>query len=74
MAHVKRKTLAEEIRHIRLACDLVQEEFAKKIGVSRVSISNYETGDSTPALRTWRKIKEFARVNKIDYDGSSYKY
>ncbi len=39
---------AEEIKKIRLSLNLTQEEFAKKIGVSKNTIYNYENGSKIP--------------------------
>jgi transcriptional regulator with XRE-family HTH domain len=69
----KQSSIPEEIKRIRLAKDLLQCEFAKLIGVSRVSASHYECGHTKPGLRTIRKIKEFARLHKIDYDEEAFK-
>lgn len=42
--------LGIRIKEARLAADMTQEELAKRIGVSKNAISNYENGVSTPKV------------------------
>jgi len=42
---------------------LTQKEFAKKLGLSRVSIVNIEKGRQTPPLFTYWKIAEILNVD-----------
>ncbi len=44
------------IRGIRKMRHLTQQEFSEKIGVTRASISRYESGDRTPPLPVLKKI------------------
>jgi transcriptional regulator with XRE-family HTH domain len=41
-------TLADRLRRARLLAGLEQAELAQKVGASRASISNYETGKAQP--------------------------
>ena len=42
--------IGHRIKDARLALNMTQEELAKKIGVSKNAISNYENGVSTPKI------------------------
>lgn len=42
--------------YLRLSLNLTQSEYAKTIGVSRVSIANYETGNQIPSLTIFIKM------------------
>lgn len=43
---------AEKIKNIRIKLGLKQKEFAELVGVSKRSIANYESGESSPNSRT----------------------
>ena len=47
-----------KFRRLRLEKNLSQEEMAEKLQISRVSVSNYETGKSTPSFELVSKIVE----------------
>ena len=55
--------IAKNIRAQRLAQGMTQEELATKIFTTRQSISNYETGKSTPDYETIGKIATALGVN-----------
>lgn len=42
--------IGTRIKEARLALNMTQEELAKRIGVSKNAISNYENGVSTPKI------------------------
>lgn len=42
--------LSEKILNLRKANDLTQEQLAEKIGISRQSVSKWESGQATPEL------------------------
>lgn len=42
--------IGNKIKEARLAANMTQEELAKRIGVSKNAISNYENGVSTPKV------------------------
>jgi DNA-binding transcriptional regulator YiaG len=46
----------EEIRSIREAADLSQSALAKKLGVSVNSVSNWETGSTSPRAASLKKL------------------
>ena len=43
-------SIGKKIKEARLAANMTQEELAKRIGVSKNAISNYENGVSTPKI------------------------
>lgn len=54
------------IKEIREKAFLTQELFAKKIGVSVVSVQKWEWGKSNPSLRNAKKIVEFCKENNVE--------
>jgi transcriptional regulator with XRE-family HTH domain len=55
---VKRKT----IRELRRAANLTQAELAERIGVSKMSISHWETGRNEPSARQLRALATSFKV------------
>ena len=56
--------LCEKIKETRKQVGLTQDEFAKAIGVSLRTITNYETGERYPRKReTYYKIAEVLKVD-----------
>lgn len=49
---------SQRIRALRIKADLTQEEMGKKIGVSKSSISEYETGDTKISVAVLKKYAE----------------
>lgn len=49
---------------------MTQEDFAKKIGVSCITVTRWETGKAKPNLKTMRLIDEYCKKNSIDFDVS----
>jgi len=60
--------VSQQIRKIRSKAKLSQAEFAKTIGVSVVSVSNYETGKARPGRKTAEKIRELYGVDILAED------
>jgi DNA-binding XRE family transcriptional regulator len=60
------KTLGEHIRKCRLERHLLQTELAKRLGVNRVSVQNWERGVYEPNANVIPSIIEF-----LGYDPSS---
>lgn len=58
-------TLGERIYHLRTQAGLSQEELAEKTGVSRQSVSKWETDASTPELE---KLIQLAKIFGITLD------
>lgn len=56
--------LCEKIKEARKQAGLTQDEFAKAIGVSLRTVTNYETGERYPRKRdTYYKIAEVLKVD-----------
>lgn len=55
--------LGDNIKSLRISKDMTQEELAKKSGVNRVSIGNYERGDREPNINTLIKIANALNVS-----------
>lgn len=66
---VAKAELPKLMKQMRVALGLSQEELARLSGISRQSVSYYETGDATPTIGTldkWleaitKEIKELRR-------------
>lgn len=58
--------LAERIKHMREVRGLTQAELADAIGISRMSVSNYEAGDRTPDANVIIKLALYLDVS-ADY-------
>ena len=54
---------AEMLRYLRKRAGLTQEELAKKSGMSRSRINNYENGLREPDLETAELFADFFNVN-----------
>ena len=55
-------TIAEKIAHLRLVNDISQEKFASILGVSRQTISKWESGESLPQIDNVKEICELFKV------------
>ncbi len=58
-------TIGERIKLIRDKLDITQEEFSKKLGTTRNTITNYEAGRREPMEAT---IKSICREFNVNYD------
>ena len=58
--------VAAAIKSIRLYRGMTQEELARKLFVTRQTVSNYETGRSNPDIETLRRISEILEVDVSD--------
>ncbi len=58
--------IGERITQLRKQFNLSQEELAKKIGVSRTIIGNYERNTNTPSIEVLIKIAKTFNVT-VDY-------
>lgn len=61
-------TWAKKIKKLRLAMCYTQQEFAKLIGVSFVSINRYENARHEPTMKVKRKLMEFLAKYNIRED------
>ena len=51
----KKITILKEVRKRQ---GLTQEDIAKKLGISRMSVTYYENGDMSPLMKNFRKFIE----------------
>lgn len=51
----KKITILKEVRKRQ---GLTQEDMAKKLGISRMSVTYYENGDMSPLMKNFRKFIE----------------
>jgi transcriptional regulator with XRE-family HTH domain len=75
---IARAELPIVFRTIRQSLGLSQEKMAELSGISRVQISYYETGDSTPTMATFRKWllgvhTEIQRIRKNKWGANAEK-
>ena len=59
-------SFADNLTMLRKINDLSQEELAEKIGVSRQTLSKYETGESLPDIEKCRAIADAFNVSVDD--------
>lgn len=59
---------SDDIKKIRRKALMSQEDFAKEIGVSSITVTRWETGKAKPNLKTMRLIDEYCKKNSIDFD------
>ena len=63
-------TVGTKIKNLRKSRKMTQEAFADKIGISRSTLSCYETEQRTPNLKTLQQVSEAFGVG-LDYFGIS---
>lgn len=66
--------IAEQIRNIRKAKNLSQQEVAEKIGIDRAQYSRVETGKSEPTITSLEKIAKALEVDIIDFFKNANSY
>lgn len=59
---------SEDIKRIRRKAFMTQDEFAKEIGVSCITVTRWENGKAKPNLKAMRLIDEYCKKNNIDFD------
>lgn len=57
---------------LRRELHLTQENFGKKLGLSKSLVNQYESGRSSPTVRTWLKMKESADLHGIELTNELY--
>lgn len=60
------KTFAKRLRYLRNLNNKTQQQLADYLNVSKSTISNYETGYSSPDIETFKKLADFFEVT-IDF-------
>ena len=58
LVQIPQKREEMNLKEIRLARGMTQEQLADKVGIERTSITNYELGTREPSLDTLRKLAE----------------
>lgn len=61
-------SIGNKLKTLRKGRKLTQEQAAEKLGITRASVSNYETGRRLPHLSELRRLAEFYGVG-LDYFG-----
>lgn len=61
-------SFSESIKLLRKKALLSQEEFAKELGVSVISINRWENGRTKPNLTAMKAIKAFCMKNNLPYE------
>ena len=56
-----------ELKHLRKAKHMTQDELAQKIGIERVSYCNIENGKRRPSVEVAKKIAEV-----LDFDWTKF--
>lgn len=51
-------TVHENLRNLRLAANMTQEQAAEQIGITRQGLSSYETGRTFPDIETLKRLAE----------------
>ena len=59
--------LSKIIKHIRRSAGLSQEEFADKVGVTRITVTRWEASVSVPNVIAQIKMYEIAKENGTDF-------
>lgn len=60
---MKNYELNERLKAIRIGCNKSQEAFAKKLGVSRITVQHYEEGTTTPSIETLKQYHKLGNVS-----------
>lgn len=63
--------ISKQIKTLRDSCNLSQERFGKKIGVSGKTISAYENGRATPSLKILNAISKTYNTNLFPAEHNS---
>lgn len=64
------KLIGKKLQSLRKTRRLTQDELAKRLNISRASVSNYEVGRRTPHLSELQRFAEFYGVD-LSYFGVS---
>ena len=57
---------AQEIKRVRTAMRMTQQEFAKEIGTTKLSVSRWENNCCSPNASSERKIQEFVLAHRAE--------
>lgn len=59
--------MENEIKSLRVGAGMTQEDLAKKVGVSHISVSRWERGEALPSPKN---IKAMSKI--FDIDGKAF--
>lgn len=59
--------LKEAVKNTRMEALLSQEEFAKELQVSVISVNRWENGKAKPNLKAMRALKAFCVKHALNY-------
>ena len=62
-------SIAAEVKTLRKRAFLTQEEFAKVLRVSAITINRWENDKSTPNLTAMKNIRAFCNENGLPFSG-----
>jgi DNA-binding XRE family transcriptional regulator len=57
--------LGSKIARIRILADMTQVELAKVLGVTQISLSNWETNRTTPSWEAMEKLIDLGKKHKV---------
>lgn len=60
-------TFAEQVKSTRAQLMISQDKLAKQVGVSRITITRWESKGYKPKFLTEQKFKSFCEINGIEY-------
>lgn len=66
---MKNYTLSQKLKAIRKSCNKTQEQFAKKLGVTRITVQNYENEVTTPSIDVLKRYCELGKISWNDLLG-----
>lgn len=61
-------TFAEKVKHVRATLLISQEQLAKELGVSYVTVSRWETKEIEPQFLTKAKFNKFCEEKGITFE------
>lgn len=64
-------TLATQIKTVRKQLNLTQEDVSNHLGISRVSVTQWENGQTTPSVSRLRKLAAFFGITLEDLLGDN---
>ena len=60
--------LKDQVKYVRRKLKLTQDQLAKKIGISKVTIARWENSDVEPHMISYGKFIDFCEKNKIEFN------
>ena len=61
-------TFADKVKMARATLMVSQEEFAKLLGVSRITVTRWESQGYTPKFLTSKKFEQFCEEHNICFE------